>query len=215
MSIKDIFDKAENGTLTYEQFESAIKENGVKLVDLSEGNYVSKQKYEDELAGKSKEIETLNGTISTRDKDLVELKKKLEEAGTDAEKLSTLTSEFDGLKSKYDEEVKTYKAQLRKQAYEFAVKDFANSQKFSSKASKRDFINTMISKELKMENDKIIGADDFLKMYTQDNADAFVIEKKEEDPKPKLVNPTPGGSVPTSSTSMFNFTGVRPKPEQK
>ena len=50
MNIKDIFENAENGTLTYEQFSDAVSKGGAKFVDLSEGNYVSKQKYEDELA---------------------------------------------------------------------------------------------------------------------------------------------------------------------
>ena len=42
MNVKELFDKAENGTLTYEQFLSAAGE--AKFVDLSEGKYVSKQK---------------------------------------------------------------------------------------------------------------------------------------------------------------------------
>lgn len=215
MQIKEIFDKAEEGTLTFEQFQKIANENNVKFADLSEGNYVSKQKYDDELANKSKEIETLNGTISTRDTDLAELQKKLTEAGTDAEKLSTLTSEFDSLKSKYGEEVKTYKAQLKKQAYEFAVKEFANEQKFTSNAAKRDFISTMISKDLKMENDTILGADDFVKVYSENNADAFVVEtKQEQEHKPKLItDSTQGGEVPKGNdfSSIFNFTGVRPR----
>lgn len=213
MQIKEIFDKAEEGTLTFEQFQKIANDNNVKFADLSEGNYVSKQKYEDELSSKTKEIETLNGTISTRDTDLAELQKKLTEAGTDAEKLSTLTSDFDNLKSKYDNEVKTYKAQLKKQAYEFAVKEFANGQKFTSNAAKRDFISTMIGKDLKMENDTILGADDFVKVYSENNADAFVVETNQEpEHKPRITDSTQGGEVPKGNdfSSIFNFTGVRP-----
>ena len=213
MQIKEIFDKAEEGTLTFEQFQKIANDNNVKFADLSEGNYVSKQKYEDELSSKTKEIETLNGTISTRDTDLAELQKKLTEAGTDADKLSTLTSDFDSLKSKYDTEDKTYKAQLKKQAYEFAVKEFANSQKFTSNAAKRDFISTMIGKELKMENDTILGADDFVKVYSENNADAFVVETNPEtEHKPRITDSTQGGEVPKGNdfSSIFNFTGVRP-----
>lgn len=220
MKLEEIFNKGENGALTYAEFSKLIDENGIKLADLSEGNYISKQKYEDELNGKIREIETLNGTISTRDTDLADLQKKLEEAGTDAEKLSSLTSEFDGLKSKYDADVKTYKAQLKKQAYEFAVKEFANGQKFSSKASKRDFINSMIAKDLKMEDGKIMGADDFLKIYSEDNEDAFVVEnpKNDEPPKPQFTGNTQGGGEPQGDdnpfVNAFNFVGVREHPEK-
>ena len=46
MTIQEVFAKAENGTLTWEQFQTAM--GGAKFVDLTEGNYVSKQKYDDE-----------------------------------------------------------------------------------------------------------------------------------------------------------------------
>lgn len=198
MQIKDIFEKGENGTLTYEQFSALAKESKANFTDLSEGNYVSKSKYEDDLKAKDSAIETLNGTIKTRDTDLAELKSKLEEAGTDAEKLSTLSSDFDGLKAKYDADVKAYQAQLKQQAYEFAVKEFANGKKFSSNAAKRDFVNSMIAKSLKMEDGKIIGASDFADSYSKDNADAFITDT----PAPAEPTPTPTFSGPTGNTSV-------------
>ena len=119
--LKELFDRAEDGMLDYEQFMAFAKEANVKLVDLNEGGYVSKNKYESELEAKAKEIETLNGTISTRDTDLETLKKQLEEAGADTTKLTELTNELQALQSKYDTDSKAYKKQLSKQAYEFAV----------------------------------------------------------------------------------------------
>ena len=215
MNVKEVFAKAENGTLTYEQFEQIAKEGKANFTDLSEGNYVSKRKYEDDLATKETQIETLNGTIGTRDSDLADLKAKLEAAGTDADKLNTLTNDFNTLQTKYDADVKNYKAQLKKQQYEFAVKEFAGKQKFTSQAARRDFINSMIAKDLKMENETILGAQDFVTAYSKDNADAFVVEADPtpEPPKPTFVNPTPGGEPgpdPTGGFS-FNFAGVRPR----
>lgn len=221
MDIKELFDKAENGTLTYEQFTEAAKEAGAKFTDLNEGKYVSKRKYEDELAGKASEIETLNGTLTTRDTDLEELKRKLEEAGADTDKLASLTAEFDALKGKYDEDAKNYKAQLKKQAYEFAVKEYANGQKFTSNAAKRDFIQSMIAKDLKMEKDRILGAEDFRQAYGEENADAFVIDTPDPEPdtpKPQFVTTTPGAeditpNVANDFVSAMHFSGVRPMPE--
>ena len=163
MTIKELFGKSENGTLTYEQFEALSKESNANFADLSEGKYVSKNKYEDDIKAKDSAIETLNGTITTRDNDLADLKSKLEAAGTDADKLASLTGEFNSLQTKYDDDIKSYQDRLRKQAYEFAVKDFASSKKFTSNAAKRDFINSMIAKELKMDDGKILGAEDFVK----------------------------------------------------
>ena len=219
MKVKELFDKAENGVLTWAQFEEAAKAAGAKFTDLSEGQYVAKNKYDDEIASRDNQINTLNDTIASRDTDLSDLKAKLEAAGADTSKLAELTTQFGNLQSKYDTDTKTYKEQLKKQAYEFAVKDFANGKKFTSQAAKRDFIQSMIAKELKMEKDSILGADDFVTAYTKDNADAFVAETPPEDPKPTpkptFVTPTPGSdpTPPESNafTSAFNFVGVRPK----
>ena len=221
MDIKELFEQSEDGTLNYEQFSELAKESGAKFTDLNEGKYVSKKKYEDELAGKVSEIETLSGTITTRDTDLAELKKKLEEAGSNGEELASITREFDALKEKYDADAKAYKTQLKQQAYEFAVKEFANGQKFSSNAARRDFVQSMIAKGLKMEDGNILGAQDFVKMYSEQNADAFV--KEEPEPiqdiiKPQFVSSTQGAEDVTPNTAndfinAMHFNGVRPMPE--
>ena len=198
MTIKEVFDKAENGTLTYAQFEELTKE--AKFADLSQGEYVSKRKYEDELASKDNQINTLNGTIKDRDKDLEALKTQLADAGTDAEKLTALNDDLTKLQGKYDADVKAYKDQLKKQAYEFAVKEFANSKEFSSEAAKRDFISQFKGAELKMDGDKILGADDFFTKYAEENATAIKVAEPEpapapaEPPKPTIVLPTGGAS---------------------
>ncbi len=195
MKIKEVFEKAEGGTLTYEQFQTIMKEANANFTDLSEGKYVSKGKYEDEITAFQSQIETLNGTIGTRDTDLEALKKQLEEAGTDAEKLTTLSNDLATLQGKYDADVKSYKEQLKQQAYKFAVQDYANKQKFTSNAAKRDFVGAMLAKGLKMEGDIILGADDFRTAYSNDNADAFVVEQQAapvpETPIPTFVASTP------------------------
>ena len=225
MELKKVFESAENGTLTYEQFEEAAKKAGAKFVDLSEGGYVSSHKYEDDLAAKTKEIETLSGTISTRDTDLAELKKQLEAAGADATKLQELTDNLTGLQSKYDSDTKAYKEQLKKQAYEFAVKEYANTLKFTSTAAKNYFIESMKAKELKMDKDKILGADDFVAAYKVDNSDSFVTQQETppesgaDDSTPHFIQPSTnqGGGDNNDPTGgfHFNFTGVRPMPETK
>lgn len=223
--LKELFEQAEGGVVDYERFSELLLQNNVKLVDLNEGGYVSKNKYESELEAKAKEIATLTGTVSTRDTDLEALKKQLEAAGTDATKLSELTNQFESLKGKYDADTKAYKDQLKQQAYEFAVKEFAGTKKFSSQAAKRDFIQSMIAKQLKMENDSIMGAEDFVKVYTEANADAFMQEFDDPDEdipetiKPQFVSSTPGAedtrtADPTGGFfNAFHFTPVRPIPD--
>lgn len=220
MNVKELFEKAENGTLTYEQFEAAAKAAGAKFADLSEGKYVSKSKYDDDINSRMTQINDLTKTIGTRDDDLAKLRKQLEDAGTDASKLSALNTDFANLQTKYNTDIQDYQNKLAKQAYEFAVKEFAAGKKFTSQAAKRDFISSMISKELKMDNGKILGGEDFVTTYSAENADAFVVEtpptpNPNPTPIPSFVAPTPGPSNNPGNDSgfHFNFTGVRARKE--
>lgn len=215
MNIKEIFDKAENGTLTYQQFLAAVQAANANFADLSEGNYVSKQRYEDELKQRDTRITTLSETIKTRDTDLATLQNTLKDAG-DIEALKTASIDLDKLQKKYDKEMKEYQTQLAKQAYEFAVKDFANSKKFTSNAAKRDFVNSMIAKNLTIENGVIMGAEDFTNAYAKDNSDAFMTETQQSEPKPTFVAPTGNQTTPQTEdptggfASAFNFTPLMP-----
>lgn len=205
-----------NGPLSFEDFEKACKGKGFNLVDLSKGDYISKNKYNDDIQTKETTIGQLQDTIKDRDKDIKTIKKQLSEASTDSEKLGQLQTDLDNLQTKYDNDTKAFEEKLSKQAYEFAVKEFAGTQKFTSKAARREFINSMIAKDLKMEGDTIVGASDFVKAYTAENEDSFVKEddKKPEpkQPAPQFAGPTNTQEPPKTKENQFNFSfmGVRP-----
>lgn len=224
MNIKELFEKAENGTLTYEQFTAAAGD--AKFVDLSEGKYVSKSKYDSDLKAKDTQMEGLNGqittlneTIATRDIDLANLQNQLAEAGQDASKLSELTSQFSTLQQKYETDTQNYQNQIRQQSYEFAVREFANTKKFTSQAAKRDFTQAMIAQGLQMEGTKLIGGEDFVSIYSAENADAFVVDAPEPTPVPtpapaptpvpEIVAPTPGPTPSGDKDSGFSFNFSR------
>lgn len=216
MNLKDLFDKAEGGTLTYEQLIALAQDSKSKFVDLSEGKYVDKQKYEDDLSARDTRIKTLDDTIKSRDIDLGNLRTQLENAGTDADKLSKLTTDFTDLQNKYDKDTKAYEKQLKDQAYKYAVKEFTDKLNFTSQAAKRDFVKSMMEKNFTIENDVIVGASDFVTAYTKDNADAFVVDTPTPPPtqdKPHFVDTTHPQGTPSGNPNPFNFnfTGVRPK----
>lgn len=216
MNLKDLFDKAEGGMLTYDQLMALAQENKAKFVDLAEGKYVDKQKYDDDLSARDTRIKTLDDTLKMRDTDLSNLHTQLEAAGTDADKLSKLTTDFTDLQSKYDKDTKAYEKQLKDQAYKYAVKEFTDKLKFTSQAAKRDFVNSMMAKNFAIENDVIVGASDFVTAYTKDNADAFVVETTPQpgagNDKPHFVDTTTPQGTPSGTPNPFNFNfvGVRP-----
>jgi hypothetical protein len=202
MTIKELFEKSSE-PLTLDMFEKFAKEGGAKFTDLSEGNYVSKDKFENEVTSKETQISQLNDIIKSRDKDLKDLKTQLKEAGTDSTKLAELQSNFDTLQTQYKEDTESYKKQLAEQAREFAVKEFAGTQKFSSNAAQRDFVNWLSSQDFKIDNNKIMGAEEYAVKYFEENPDAKAVEKvvepKPEDnpsPKPRFSDATGGEQKP-------------------
>lgn len=197
MNIKEIFEKAtsENKSLTFEEFEALAKEGKAKFADLSEGNYVARQKYDDDLAKKDTEIGSLNDTLTSLNTDVGNLKTQLQAAGEDSSKLEELNNSLQSLQTKYDADTKSLQEKLSSQAYEFAVRDFASNQKFSSKAARKEFERQMIQKNLPMENGNIMGAGDWLKEYMKDNKDSFVADAPATpptEPKPQFTNTATG-----------------------
>lgn len=218
MLISEIFDKAtnENKSLTYAEFEKLAKEGKAKFTDLSEGKYVDRQKYLDDIAAKDVQLTGLNETLTTRDADLATLKEQLEAAGGDAGKLEELNANLQALQAKYEADTSALQGKLSAQAYEFAVRDYSNTQKFSSGAAKRDFINQMLAKQLPMESGQILGADDFVKIYAKENKDAFLAEQPKqpaEPPKPQFAGSTPGnngGGTKMSLTELMQMKNENP-----
>lgn len=197
--------------LTYEQFAKAVSEKGYKVADLSSGDYVSKKKYDDESGAKAKTIEELTAQLTARDTDLKALKKQLEDGTKDSDsKVADLTEQLSKLQTEYKDTKHAYEEKLSKQSYEFAVREYAGTQKFSSKAAQKQFISEMLGADLKMQDNNILGADDFTKAYKEANADSFVVETPTEpQPKPMFSTTPTSTATPEANPFDFNFNGVR------
>ena len=76
---------------TYAQVENQLKDKDIKLVNLKEGNYVDKSKYESIVT----ELDTTKNELSQRTQDLTKL------------------SELEGLSDKHKEELEKIKVELR------------------------------------------------------------------------------------------------------
>ena len=137
-----------------------------------------------------------NTDIAQRDADLATLQEKLKNAGADADKLSNLQTDFDTLQQTYNTAKADYEKQLAKQAYDFAIRENVANLKFSSNSAKKAFIADITAKNLSMENGKILGFDDFVNAYKEQDAGAFVVDDDTEAGKPKptfsgKTTPTP------------------------
>ena len=210
--LKDIFGA---NSLNWESFSKAVQEKGYKLANLAEGNYVGKGKYTDDIAAKEAAITALQSQLSDRDKDLAELKQQLEKnSTTNKTTIADLTAKLEKMQSDYSAAKDKYSTDLKQKEYEFAVREFANEQMFSSNAAKRDFINELLKKNLSVENSKILGASDFVTAYKGDNPDAFQAENAQNQNKPTFATGAKQNPEKANPFS-FNFTGVRLSNQQK
>jgi predicted nucleic acid-binding Zn-ribbon protein len=155
-----------------------IGEEKVKLskevVDsiMAEHGKVFKEKDEqyETLTTEKDGLKTQLGELNTKVKDLSKV---------DAEGLQ---AKLDEMNAKYDTDTNELRKKLSDQSYEYKVKDATNGLKFSSESAKKAFMSDLKAKELKLENDKILGFDDFVNSYKETDPDAFA---KEEDPNEK------------------------------
>lgn len=180
-----------------EAFDKEVLENykTVKEVD------TLRNKLEAAESDKKAIEEKYNTDIAQRDTDLVTLQEKLKNAGADADKLSNLQTDFDNLQQTYNTAKADYEKQLAKQAYDFAIRENVANLKFSSNSAKKAFIADITAKNLSMENGKILGFDDFVNAYKEQDAGAFVVDDDTEAGKPKptfsgKTTPTPDEPTP-------------------
>lgn len=177
------------------EFEKLVEENykTVSELEVVRNNLDNMTQERDALKTK------YDTDIQQRDKDLADLQEKLKKAGTDSDKLQTTLDELEELKTTYANEKKQYQEQLDKQKYEFAVKEKVSTLKFTSNAAKKAFIQDVIAEGLKMKDDDLLGFDDFVIKYKEEDAGVFVEDNDgggNKDDKP--------GTKPQFSTKQDN-----------
>ena len=182
--LKNLFVDEEGNpkALTADELEAAITSNKLKVVNLADGGYVAKQKFDD----KDAEVKNLTAQITQRDTDLADIQNQLTAAQADAGKLQDVTKQLTDLQANYTADKQKYEDQLKQQKYEFAVKEATSSLQFTSPSAKRAFTEDAIKKGFQMEGDKVLGFDDYVNEYkTNIDPAAFV---SEEDPEPNSTN---------------------------
>lgn len=214
--LKALFENGE--ALTYDQLADKVKAGKLNVVNIADGSYVSKAKFDDKVSTLSQQVTDLQGQITQRDTDMTDLQTKLTAAQADAGKLTDVQTAFTNLQTKYTSDQQEWQDKVQKQQYEFAIKEKANALKFSSPAAKRDFVREAKAKELKVDGDALLGYDDFVTKYKAENPGALVEDKPADPPAtppaqnpPSIVLPAGKTSPDEKSAFGFHFNGVRPK----
>lgn len=185
--------------LTYDQLAAKVAEGKLNVVNIADGSYVSRNKFDDTVNGLKSQVTDLQGQIAQRDTDLAGLNEQLTAAQADAGQLAEAQKQLSALQSKYDKDSKAWEAKNAQQAYEYAVRSKAGELKFTSAAAKKDFIREAIAQGFKMDGDTLMGYTDFVAKYQENDPGAFVKETPAADPKSADPTPTivlPGKSNP-------------------
>lgn len=214
--LKALFKNGE--ALTYEQLAAAVTEAKLNVVNIADGSYVSRSKFNDKVNALNGQITDLTAQVSQRDTDLADVQQKLTAAQADGTKLVEAQQALTTLQGKYDADKQAYAQKLAAQQYEFAVKEQAGRLEFSSASARKTFIRDAIEKQFKMEGETLVGFTDFLEKYKTDDPGAFKATAPAEPPAldkepPTIVLPGTPSPAPAGSGFNFHFGGVRPKPK--
>lgn len=180
--LKKLFGKNEDGTpkaLTYEELEAAIDaDDKLKLINLEDGGYVSKEKLDTKITelGDTKQLlKDANATIQTyKDMDIDGIKQSVKDWET-----------------KYNTDTQALQDKLDAQANEFAAKEYLGNYKFTSPLAAKAAMAEFMAQGFKRGDDgKFLGADDFMKSMKESNPGAFVVDEPPAPPTPPAPKPT-------------------------
>ena len=150
--------------LTYDQLAEKVTKHGMKLADLSTGRYVGKDKYDALSAEKNS------------------LNQRLTEANT---KLEGYDPDW---KTKAQQAQSQADAEVAKIKRSYLLRDQTANIKFSSESARKAFLSDLEAMNLPVQEDKVLGLEDFIQQYRESDPGAFLSEEK----PPKISGPTPG-----------------------
>lgn len=153
----------------YAQVEAKINEHNagvtdktqhVRYADLSEGGYVSKEKY--------KELET---TVTGLNEQLSDANKEIE---------SYKDMDIDGIKqaaanweTKYNQDTQALNKKLETERKEHAAERYLSGQKIRSTLARRAIMQDFLAADLPYKDGAFVGADDYMKKVRENYPDDF------------------------------------------
>lgn len=164
----------------------------IRYADLSEGNYISREKYQT-LEMKSNGLQTqlneANDTIkSYKSMDIDGIK----QSATDWE-------------TKYNTDTKKLQELLDTQQRTFAAERYLDTQKIKSPLSRKTILNEFLAQKMEFKDGAFVGADDYMKKVREQYPDEF---EPDEPPKPEkktFVRGTSRTYKPTTRSEEDDF----------
>lgn len=164
------------------------KTQHVRYVDLSEGGFVSKEKYaslETESNGYKTQLGEANNTIKSYQ-------------GMDIDGIRQSVKDWE---KKYDDDTKELQKQLADKERTFAAERYLDGQKIKSPLSRKQILQEFLGQNMEFKDGKFTGADEYMKKVREQYPDDFEQDEPPEESERKIF--TRGTSrtyKPTSSS---------------
>lgn len=163
-------------------------------------------------------VEKAKGDLKAKETELENVKEQLDNANKEIEgfkdlNIDEIKDKAEKYKQDYEELEKKAKEELEKFKYEVAVKEYANNFNFANDRVKNSIIEDIKGKGFKLEEGKLLGADDYMKQLQENEPTSFKQETKEDDEKPKFIRPNLGGD--TIKLNKDNILKVKDATERR
>ncbi len=170
----DLYSQVESKVNSYNSDEKN-KNNQVKIVNLSEGNYVGKDKFDT----KETEITDLKQQLNNANKQIDDFKEM------DIDSIKKTADEY---KQKFEQAQKEADTKIKEMQYNSDLTEYMKTLKINDEVHAENLKKMIKDKKLPFENGKLIGGDDVVNMYKEKYPSVF---KNEED-IPNFASSTPG-----------------------
>lgn len=215
--LKKLFGTPKEGeqptAMTYAELEAAIDaDKGISIVNLKDGGYVSKDKFD----AKDTELKGVQAQLTEANKQI----KSFE--GMDVDGIKQKTAEWE---AKYNTDTQQLKDQLAAMERSHAEEMFLSGYKFTSKAARNGILAELRTKGFKIDGGELVGGKEFIQslMDSDDYKGAFVSPNTEDNnagntqPQPRFAGGTgsnqDGNKGGDGQIFNFGFTRIR-QPEQ-
>ncbi len=170
----DLYSQVESKINSYNSDEKN-KNNQVKIVNLSEGNYVGKDKFD----AKETELTDLKQQLDNANKQIDDFKEM------DIDAIKKTANDY---KQKFEQAQKEKDIKIKEMQYDSDLTEYMKTLKINDDVHAENLKKMIKDKKLPFENGKLIGGDDVVNMYKEKYPSVF---KNEED-IPNFASSTPG-----------------------
>ena len=156
------------------------------------------------MAENGKDINNVRVKLQTAETERDTYKAQLDTANTTIQSYKDM--DIEGIKAsasnweaKYNTDIQALQAQIAQQAYEHELEKFVDGYQFTSNLVKEAVVMQLKAKEFKLDNGKLLGADDFMKQLKEANPSAFADGGK----TPTIT--LPGTNTPPATVTKDDF----------